>query len=119
MSLAAYLDELRDLPPIVLSHGLQRLVRKGGDFMPSVATIRKECALLLRERHRRALGLDPNGWNPQSDAGEIDAEAWLRRARDPLPVLPAHVAEPEVATLEQRARGSALLAELAAKMGQR
>jgi hypothetical protein len=92
----AYIDETRDVPAWALSHGLQRLVRKKTDFAPSVAEIRKECALFVRERHRLANGLDPSGWNPHTDAGEIDVERWLQRSSEQLrlPALTSGAAQP-------------------------
>lgn len=86
MTTAAYIDETRDIPPLVISNALKRLVRKAGEFAPSVVTIRKECALYLRERHRQAEGLDPHG------GFELDAdltERWLKRSGEPLLALSA------------------------------
>ena len=85
MTIAAYMEELRDLPSLLISHALHRLVRRKGEFAPNVATIRRECAHLVRERQRAANGLEPTGGLD----GEIDAEKWLQRAQDPLPALPA------------------------------
>lgn len=85
LKVRAYIDETRDIPPLVISHGLKRLVRKGGEFAPNVAAIRKECALFLREQHRRASGQE------ESSPIEMDAELaerWLQRAAEPL-ALPA------------------------------
>lgn len=98
---SAYIDETRDIPARVISHGLRRLVRKGGEFAPNVAAIRKECALFMREQHRLASGQEP------SSPIEMDAELterWLLRAADPLPALPAGPIEmPAPATERERA----------------
>lgn len=86
MTTAAYMEELRDVPSLVLSHALHRLVRKPGEFAPNVAAIRREAALYVREQHRRASGQE------ESSPIEMDAELaerWLQRAADPLPALPA------------------------------
>ncbi len=115
MAMAAYLDELGDVPALLLSHGLKRLVRRGGDFVPSLAAIRKECARLLRARHRAAMGLEPEGNSSRTDPDEIDAERWLARARNPLPMLPAQTPE-EPATAEMLERAGQMLEELARKM---
>lgn len=117
MSLAAYLDELQDLPPLMISHALKRLVRRSGEFAPSVAVIRREVAHVLREAHRSASGLDPTAGLPEDG---INVDAWLKRAHEPIPASRqltsgAPPAE-EKATPEQRAQGARLLAELVEKM---
>jgi len=112
LKIAALREELRDVPSIVLSHALSRIVRRKVDFLPTLAEIRKECALFLRERHRIAMGLDPNWMLP---SGEINVERWLERAREPLPALPSGREQEEFATPEQRAAGARLLDQLVAR----
>lgn len=86
MTAAAYMEELRDIPSLVISHALHRLVRRPGEFAPNVATIRRECALYLREQHRRASGQDAS--SPIEMDAEL-AERWLQRSDEPVPALPA------------------------------
>lgn len=114
VSIAGYMEELRDIPSLILSHGLKRLVQVPREFVPDVGTIRKECALFLRERHRIASGQDPNA---PFLAGEINVERWLLKAREPLPALPAGREQEEFATPEQRAAGARLLDQLVARKG--
>ena|SRR6188474_894431 len=107
MTTAAYMEELRDIPPLALSHGLHRLVRKQGEFAPNVATIRRECALYLREQHRRASGQDPS--SPIEMDAEL-AERWLQRSGEPVLALPAGPQEIEIpAPQAERDRAIAIL----------
>ena len=114
LRIRAYLDETADIPALVLSHGLKRIVQRREEYAPSVAEIRKECAMYLRERHRLAAGLDPHWMLPSG----INVEAWIKRAAEPLPALPSGL-ESERATPEQRAKGAALLDGLVKSKGVR
>ncbi len=110
--MAAYLDELRDIPTALMSCGLRRLVRKGGEFAPALSAIRRECALVLRERHRAAQGLPPVA------QGDINVELWIGRAGAPLPALPAEIDETP-APPELRERCDQMLTTLAERMTKR
>lgn len=131
VTMRAYMDETRDLPPLVLSHAISRLVNRppppdaprSGRHMPSIGEIKKEAAAFLRERHRLASGLDPTGGLPSGDLDEVLVQRWLARAHEPIPTAPTMLAlaagpgpGEEIATAEQRAKGAAMLAQLAAKM---
>lgn len=112
LRIRAYIDETKDIPPLVISHALKRLVRKPGEFAPGVAAIRRECALYLREQHRRASGQDPS--SPIEMDAEL-AERWLQRSGEPVLALPAGPQAAEIpAPPAERDRAIAILdAEIA------
>lgn len=108
MTTTAYMEELADLPALLISHALKRLVRKRGEFAPGVAAIRRECAHLTREHHRAAAGLEPTGGLSWSADGEIDVERWLARAKV-APLLGAGRVLELAAGPDERKRATATL----------
>lgn len=120
----AFIDETRDIPPLVISHALKRLIRAPREFAPSVGEIRREAGKLLREAKLRAEGRDPNEYNAWVDAPpELDHERWIKRAADVLPMLTAppprlQLAE-RVASPEERAAGLAAIDRITAGLGKR
>jgi len=60
-AMAAYLEELRDIPVHWISRGLADTTREAGRiFMPSVSEIRTKAAQLIRRHRRVQQGKDPN-----------------------------------------------------------
>lgn len=120
LKIRAYIDETRDIPAVWLSHALRRLVRKAEEFAPSVGAIRKEAAHVVRESHRRALGLEPGAGIP---ADGINVDRWLEKAHEPIPsshqLTSGAVPAEKPADLATRAKGAALLADLVARMDKR
>jgi len=124
LRIRAYIDETRDIQALVISHALKRLVRKPGQFAPSVAQIRIECGRVLRERHRAAEGLDPDGGLDHSN-GELTAELaerWLARADHSVLALPAGTAPKPIelpAPPQERERAMAILDATIARLQKR
>lgn len=57
VTLASYVDELKDIPPFWVGQGCKRLVRADANtFLPSVGEIRKATALAVRKVRRRQQG---------------------------------------------------------------
>jgi hypothetical protein len=110
--LAAYIDETRKVPPLVLSHALKRLVQKrASPYVPSVFEILRESARVLREWKAKAAGREASDWGPEGEI-EIDVCRYLERAQETLMQLAAgdtRMQLPERASPEQRAEGAALL----------
>jgi len=60
-AMAAYLEELRDIPVHWISRSLADTTRETGRiFMPSVSEIRTKAAQLIRRHRRVQQGKDPN-----------------------------------------------------------
>lgn len=102
LKVAAYIEETRHVPPLVLSHALHRLVRRRGvkdmdradAFAPPVADILRESARVIRETVLKAEGKDTREYNPNAEF-VLREDRWLpegNRAEcvlrgEPLPAL--------------------------------
>lgn len=103
LTMSSYLEELQDVPALILSHALHRLTRKTKTFLPSVGEIRAEAGRVVAMANRAAKGQDPSGYNPREEPGQIeDCELWLTRDRI-LQALPAGVRE-QVAMIPAKVR---------------
>lgn len=83
-SMAGYIEETRDIPPLFLSHALARLrdqpVNDRGSmvprrWLPSISEIRYEAARVIREAKLRSEGRDPNAYT--TAAAFFEPERWL------------------------------------------
>ena len=93
LTAVAYMQELSDVPTIVLSHALHSLTRKQGSFLPTVAAIRAEAAMVVKRAQWPAQGQNAPGYNPNGDPLALpDPDRWLTRDRI-LEALPAGVRE--------------------------
>jgi hypothetical protein len=123
--MSGYIEETADIPPLVISHALKKLVREARTFAPSVGEIRREAGKLLREVKLRAEGRDPNEHNAwlEGPPPELDHERWIERAPEVLPLLtappPRLQLSERVATPEERAAGAAALERASKMLGSR
>lgn len=93
LTMRSYLEELADIPALVLSHALHRLTHKNRAFLPSVGEIRAEAAIVIKRAQPSSQGAHAPGYNPHSDPQQTpDPDRWLSRERI-LAALPAGLRE--------------------------
>jgi hypothetical protein len=84
--IAAYVDETSQVPPIVLSHALSRLVKRCEQYAPSVADILRESARVIREAKLASEGRPTHEYNGHAPF-ELNVERWLARGREVAELL--------------------------------
>jgi len=84
LKMSAYMEETRQIPALVLSHALKRLIgARANPYVPSCYEILRACAVVVREWKRKAEGRSVIEHNPRVDEApdqEIDVWYWIRQA---------------------------------------